>query len=222
MTATASRLGNLTMSTVGTTPATGILKMDAAGLEAAGFQILGTFNATIQFEQSLDNGVTWVAKTVYPFDGGAGVTSATGTGQWKASIGGETHLRARCSAFTSGAPAVTIALTDGQDTGAGALAALLSSTDPVQVYGSNSYMRLLDSGQVKAGAGSFCGFAVGAAGTTISVTVYDSLTASGTVLFGPIVLTAGLDICKSWAFGTGLYVAFSATTGTPNLTVEYR
>jgi len=109
------KMATRTFSSTDAAPATGIVDIPCAGHKSAGLQILGVYSATLQFEQSLDNGVTWIAKTVFPALGGAGVTSATGTGQWKCTIGGETHLRVRCSAYTSGSPAVTIAVTDGAD-----------------------------------------------------------------------------------------------------------
>lgn len=96
-----------------------------------------------------------------------------------------------------------------------------SVTDPAQIYVSNSYVRLLDSALVKSGAGTLAGLHCGAAGTTITVTVYDNTAGSGTIIYS-VVLTAGLSVPLNVAFGTGLYVAFSATTGTPNLTVTYR
>jgi hypothetical protein len=103
---------------------------------------------------------------------------------------------------------------------------------PVEVFDSSGAaiswvdftpVRLLDSAAVKSGTGALGGIIVGAAGTTISITVYDNTAASGTVIFGPYVLVAGASLqFGGAAFGTGLYVAFSATTGTPNITVLYR
>lgn len=197
-----------------------------------GVQLSGTFTGTIVFEQSIDGGTTWISKTLYPAAGGVGVTSATATGQWKGAVGGETHFRARCSAFTSGPIVVDVSLTAGVDEKAApasvvmvdpATGAAASTTDPVQVYVGNSYVRLLDTAAaIKAGAGTLAGFVVGAAGTSITVTVYDSLTAAGTVIFGPYVLVAGASLPINVAFGVGLSVGFSATTGTPNITVGYR
>src|SRR5690349_16859971 len=62
-----------------------------------GIELSGTFTGTVQFEQYV--GATWIAKTVYPAAGGAGVTSATATGVWKFKAGGEVYIRVRCSAF---------------------------------------------------------------------------------------------------------------------------
>lgn len=97
----------------------------------------------------------------------------------------------------------------------------LQSTAAVQVYDGWSYVRLTDSGQVKASAGTLKALEVSAAGTTITINVYDSTTGSGTLIYGPRVLTVG-TIPIPATFGTGCYITFSATTGTPSLTAFYR
>ncbi len=100
-------------------------------------------------------------------------------------------------------------------------------TDGVAVsWDASSSVTLTNSGLVKTGAGTFYGLVVGAPGTTITVTVYDNTAGSGTILYGPYVLgTAGTAINMPGdgiAAGTGIYVTFSATTGTPNATFVYR
>lgn len=104
--------GNLVAA--GSTDATAVVCAPGKS-RGGGIQLSGTFVGTVQFEQSLDNGTTWISKTVYPAAGGAGVTSATATGQWKFKAGGETYIRVRCSAFTSGPITVDIVLTAGED-----------------------------------------------------------------------------------------------------------
>lgn len=86
----------------------------------------------------------------------------------------------------------------------------------------SSYVRLTDSGAVKSGAGTIDRIAVSAAGSTITINVYDNTAGSGTLIFGPYVLVAGVTIHLGAAFGTGCYITFSATTGTPSLTAIYR
>jgi len=104
------------LSTTGATSAeTGILSCAVGMHRGGGVQLLGTFTATVQFEETLDSGTTWIAKTVYPAGGGRGVTSATGAGQWKFACGGSTNFRIRCSAFTSGPIGAAITLTEGVD-----------------------------------------------------------------------------------------------------------
>lgn len=108
-----------------------VLSAACGASRGGGIQLSGTFSATVQFEQSIDNGATWIAKTVFPAAGGAGVTSATATGQWKFGCGGETHVRVRCSAYTSGTIVVDTTFTAGVD-----VAALPggSSSGPLPVY----------------------------------------------------------------------------------------
>lgn len=130
---------------------------------------------------------------------------------------------------TAGSPAgpvQSVQEVGAQLTAIQAMLVALTSTDPVQVFTSNSYTRLLDTqAAIKSGTGTFYGFTVSAAGTTITVNVYDSLTAAGTVIFGPYVLVAGAAITMpggGLAFGTGLSIGFSATTGTPSIVAAYR
>jgi hypothetical protein len=94
---------------------TGALTAACGASRGGGVQLSGTFTATVLFEQSIDGGTTWIAKTVYPALGGAGVTTATATGRWKFVCGGETHIRVRCSAFTSGPIVVDTTFTAGSD-----------------------------------------------------------------------------------------------------------
>lgn len=94
---------------------TGALFASCGASRGGGVQISGTWSGTVVFEQSLDSGATWIAKTVYPALGGAGVTSATANGQWKFACGGETHIRARCSVYTTGPIVVDATFTAGLD-----------------------------------------------------------------------------------------------------------
>lgn len=103
------------LTTAGATAETGILSCAVGLHRGGGVQLTGTFTGTVQFEETLDSGTTWIAKTVYPAAGGAGVTSATATGQWKFANGGSTNFRVRCSAYTSGPIVVDIVLTEGVD-----------------------------------------------------------------------------------------------------------
>ncbi len=95
------------------------------------------------------------------------------------------------------------------------------TTSPAQVFRSDSYVNLTNSGSVKATPGTLSHIECGAAGTTISISVYDSLSGSGTLIYGPRVLTVG-KIDFGCTFAIGCYITFSATTGTPNLTAFYR
>lgn len=70
-------------------------------------QITGTLSATISFEATVD-GTNWVAFNMLPSNSGTAAASATAVGAWTQSTGGFAGVRARCSAYTSGAPVVTI------------------------------------------------------------------------------------------------------------------
>lgn len=70
--------------------------------------VRGTFTATVQFESSADNESTWTALTGAPQVPGTAVSSATATGVWSFPISGQTHIRVRSSAYTSGTVDVTI------------------------------------------------------------------------------------------------------------------
>lgn len=66
-----------------------------------GFQLTGTFVATLTFEASLD-GVTWVAINGNPQPTGAAATTATAAGIVLVPCSGFSQVRARVSAWTSG------------------------------------------------------------------------------------------------------------------------
>ncbi len=96
------------------------------------FTLAGTFVGTVQFEWTTyynpqdttlgaanDPATNWQALTVYPVAGGAGVTSATGTGTWAANTQGYGAVRVRCSAFTSGSIIVITAIAPDDDSAAG-------------------------------------------------------------------------------------------------------
>jgi hypothetical protein len=133
------------LSTTGATAETGILSCAVGMHRGGGVQLTGTFTATVQFEETLDSGTTWIAKTVYPAGGGAGVTSASATGQWKFATGGSTNFRVRCSAFTSGPIVVDLTLTEGVDPfsergangGAFSSTVTLTRTNDTNIYGAN-------------------------------------------------------------------------------------
>ncbi len=80
------------------------------GLPSSGnvaVQITGTLSATITFEVTVD-GTNWVAFNMVPSNNGTAASTATAVGAWSASTGGYAGVRARCGAYTSGSPVVTV------------------------------------------------------------------------------------------------------------------
>lgn len=80
---------------------------------AVAVQLEGTFSGTVQFEHSVDGGVTWLATSGVPGAGGASVTSATAAGIWRFAEAGTSHFRVRCSAYSSGAITAVISASKG-------------------------------------------------------------------------------------------------------------
>jgi hypothetical protein len=104
-------------STSGTLSAVGSVSTAAGGFSGGATQINGAPVGTFAFEQSVDGGTTWVAKSVHPVGGGGvAVTSVVNPPDgsvYKFAAGAMTNIRVRCSAYSSGTAAITIALTDG-------------------------------------------------------------------------------------------------------------
>lgn len=70
-------------------------------------QIVGAMSATVTFETTVD-GSNWVATNLLPAASTTGVSTATAAGLWTASLGAVAGFRARCSAYVSGSPVVTV------------------------------------------------------------------------------------------------------------------
>jgi hypothetical protein len=81
-----------------------------SGIPSPGFvavQVFGTFSGTITFEASVD-GTNYVAFNMTPSNSGTDASTATSAGAFTKSTGAYSAFRARCSAYTSGSPVVTI------------------------------------------------------------------------------------------------------------------
>lgn len=74
--------------------------------------VTGTFNATLAFEQSANNGVTWASASGAPQPSGSLATSTTTTGTWVFNLGSRTNFRVRASAYATGRPEVTVTLSN--------------------------------------------------------------------------------------------------------------
>lgn len=70
-------------------------------------QIVGAMSATITFETTVD-GTNWVATNLLPAASTTAASTATAEGIWGGSIGAVSGFRARCSAYSSGSPVVTV------------------------------------------------------------------------------------------------------------------
>lgn len=74
---------------------------------AVAVQITGALSATITFECTVD-GTNWVAFNLLPAASTTAASTATAAGIWTADTKGLAGVRARCSAYTSGSPVVTL------------------------------------------------------------------------------------------------------------------
>jgi hypothetical protein len=96
------------------------------------------------------------------------------------------------------------------------------------VYGGgHSISRIVAEAQVKSGAGIVHTISISpltATPTPGLLTVYDSLTETGTVLFSEWVFatTVGHTIVLDATFATGLYIGFDATLANVSITTTYR
>jgi len=138
-----SSSGNLTAAaaTCGTTNGCISLHLFNGGsfsTTSATITLSGTFVATVQFESSGDNGITWVSILGIPLGGGTGVTSATGTGTWTFGVAALTDIRARASAYTSGTAATTIQASGGGIGTAAGVIGLFSACSGTQYLGADA------------------------------------------------------------------------------------
>lgn len=94
-------------ATTGTlTAAAQTVQLATTDLAGAGIGVAGTYSASITFEASLDGGTTWLAVQGQQIDTAA-VTSNPGAlvniaRAWEFGTAGMTHIRVRCTAYTSG------------------------------------------------------------------------------------------------------------------------
>jgi hypothetical protein len=73
-------------------------------------QIVGALSATITFEVTID-GTNWVAFSMTPSNSGTDASTATAAGAFSKPMNGYAGFRARCSAYSSGSPVVTVRYT---------------------------------------------------------------------------------------------------------------
>lgn len=96
-------------NTSGSLTATGSVALAVAGRQSVGIRISNTFVGTLLFEGSIDDGSNYDPLAVWDVTNGKIVTSTTGTGDFLAiDVSGLTHVRVRCSVFTSGTIDITL------------------------------------------------------------------------------------------------------------------
>lgn len=105
-------VGTLTVAWDGVTPAAApansTLVMSVNEYSAAGFELTGTFTATLVLEGTI-NGSTWFSPNCLNIDKSSGTASLTSAGRRLIQLAGLTQVRVRCSSFVSGSPACTLA-----------------------------------------------------------------------------------------------------------------
>lgn len=77
------------------------------GMGGCAFQVKSTYEGTITFEGTVDDGA-WASLLVVPMGATAGATTTTSTGIFIASCAGLSQVRARMSTYSSGYATVTI------------------------------------------------------------------------------------------------------------------
>jgi hypothetical protein len=86
--------------------------MSVDDLDEVSVQASGTFTATLTFEVSVDNGANYIGLAMVSYASttpGTPVLTATAAGAFYArNVTTATHVRVRCTAYTSGTAVVTI------------------------------------------------------------------------------------------------------------------
>lgn len=86
-----------------------------AGTSSTEIQLTGTFVGTVAFESSVDGGTTWNAR-VYRSSGilnNLQTSTSTSPSEWRGNSAGMSHIRVRCTAYTSGTLTVVLKSTEG-------------------------------------------------------------------------------------------------------------
>lgn len=95
----------------GTPTASSAAAFAFAGDGAYRAQITGTWVGTIEFDISIDGGITWTPQAVTVSGTGTALSSLTGNGLVHALLNGATNVRARATAWTSGTATIRVVAT---------------------------------------------------------------------------------------------------------------
>lgn len=202
-------------------------------------QVSGTFSGTLQFEQSVDGGVSFVNASGAPQPSGASVSSTTSTGTWRFVASGMTHFQVRSSAWTSGTANIVIQASQGSASQGGSafnasvgpsyqdVLAITAPTNPASGYirlygdsGTGNFSCLTSAGAscVGGGAPAFSAITAGTnttaamiCGTGCSFGVSGSGTNAATSLTGIANGSVAVGTATALSVVTGL--TMSAATG---------
>lgn len=204
------------------------------GVGSASVSITSAYTGTLQFEQSSDNGTSWVGANGYPQPSGSAATSATSTGTWVFAVGSRTNFRVRCSAFTTGRPVVVISLSSA-DTTSGSILSInaLSTADQLIAVGTSGTdvnvqsdtathtLNVPDASAVNRGAVTTGTQSIAGAKTfTGAVTVNGTFTAANTAAYRTGRVTTGSINAVTYASVTLTWgTTFADTSYTPVCTV---
>lgn len=120
-----------------------VLDLSRGGVSSTEFQLTGTFVGTVVFESSVDGGTTYNSR-VYRSAGilnNLQTSTTTFPSEWRGNSAGMSHVRVRCTAYTSG----TLSVSARGSTGTGAV--FLNAAIPIggQSTG-NTYSAALSAG----------------------------------------------------------------------------
>lgn len=112
---------------------------------------------------------------------------------------------------------------DGLEAPTTAIKNAVESLNPVQIYTSNSYNNITTktTTAIKAGAGTLERIVINKTGSADTITIYDSLAGSGTLIGTITAPTVGMNLVYNCSFGTGLTIVTGGTTA-GDYTVTYR
>ena len=204
------------LNLTGTATALSAAAVSANGKSTGSFQVsVNSLNVPLSLYGTVD-GVNWV-----PVGGSPFLNQATNLWQSTIPAGTTGVFTVACGDLT----AIRVSTPNAATTGSATVSAIsgssaaIVSAEPLRI----NNVRAIAAGQVKAGPGTLHALTVSAVTATPTaglLTIYDSLTATGTVLYAEWV-TAGVlphAIVFDTAFLTGLFIGFDGTLANISVT----